>query len=121
MRLLIAEGPYEAVGGKAGAVDAGGEPGGVDAGEEIGDEVPASAFAGFAGIADEDDEEVEGVAGGFDHAVGTGTDEIAEGGEELEEECSGMRFGVGRERVDDASGGPVEGGFVELLMDGWLR
>ena len=64
---------------------------------------------------------LEGVAGGFDHAVGTGADEIAEGREELEEECSGMRFGVGGEGVDDASGGSVEGGFFELLMDGWLR
>ena len=121
MRLLIAEGPYEAVGGKAGAVDAGGEPGGVDAGEKIGDEVPASAFTGLAGIADEDDEEVEGVTGGFDHAVGAGPDEIAEGYEELEEKCSGMRFGVGRERVDEVSGGSVEGGLVELVMVGWLR
>jgi hypothetical protein len=84
-------------------------------------EVPAGAFAGFAGIADEDDEEVEGVAGGFDHAVGAGADEIAEGCEELEEECGGMRFGVGREAGDDASGGTVESGFVELWMGGWLR
>jgi hypothetical protein len=113
-RLLVAEGPYETAGGEAGAVDAGGEPGWVDAGEEVGDEVPAGAFAGFAGIADEDDEEVEGVAGGFDHAVGTGADEIAKGCEALEEERRGMRFGVGREGVDDASGGSVEGGFFEL-------
>jgi hypothetical protein len=53
--------------------------------------------------------------------VGAGADEIAKGGEELEEECSGMRFGVRREAVDDASGGSVEGGFVELWMGGWLR
>jgi hypothetical protein len=53
--------------------------------------------------------------------VGAGADEIAEGREELEEECSGMRFGVGREGVDDASGGSVEGGFFELLIGGWLR
>ncbi len=46
--------------------------------------------------------------------MGAGADEIAESGEELEEECGGMRFGVGREGVDDASGGSVEGGFVEL-------
>jgi hypothetical protein len=119
-RLLIAEGLYEAVGGEARAVDARGEPGWVNAGEEVGDEVQAGAFAAFAGIADEDDEEVGGVAGGFDHAVGAGADEIAEGGEELEEECSWMRFGVGREAADDASGGSVEGGFVELWMGGWL-
>ena len=53
------------------------------------------------------------MAGGFDHAVRAGADEIAEGCEELEEECSGMRFGVRREAVDDSSGGPVEGGFLE--------
>ena len=53
--------------------------------------------------------------------MGARTDEIAEGCEELEEECSGMRFGVGREAVDDASGGSVEGGFVELWMGRWLR
>ncbi len=52
--------------------------------------------------------------------MGAGADEIAEGGEELEEECRGMRFGVGREGVDDASGGSVEGGFVELWMGGWF-
>jgi hypothetical protein len=53
--------------------------------------------------------------------VGARADEIAEGCEELEEECSGMRFGVGREAVDDASGGSVEGGFVELQMGEWWR
>jgi hypothetical protein len=53
--------------------------------------------------------------------VGTGADEIAEGCEELEQECSGMRFGVGREAVDEATGGSVEGGFFELQRDGWLR
>ena len=96
------------------AVDAGGEPGGVDAGEEVGDEVPTGAFATFAGIADEDDEEIEGVAGGFDHAVRAGADEIAKGCEELEEEGRGMGFGVGGEAGDDASGGSVEGGLVEF-------
>jgi hypothetical protein len=111
---LIAEGPYETVGSEAGTVDAGGKPGWVDGGEEVGDEVPAGAFAAFAGIAHEDDEEVEGVAGGFDHAVGSGADEITEGGEKLEQECSGMRFGVGCEAVDNASRGTVEGGFIEL-------
>jgi hypothetical protein len=53
--------------------------------------------------------------------VGAGADEIAEGGEELEEECGGMRFGVRREAVDDASGGSVEGGWFELERGGWLR
>jgi hypothetical protein len=53
--------------------------------------------------------------------VGTGADEIAKGCEGLEKERSGMGFGVGREGVDDASGGPVEGGFVKLWMGGWLR
>jgi hypothetical protein len=53
--------------------------------------------------------------------VGAGADEIAEGREELEEECIGLRFGVRREAIDDASGGSVEGGFFEVLMRGWLR
>jgi hypothetical protein len=111
-RLLIAEGADESAGGEAGGVDAGGEPDGVDAGEEVGDEVPTGAFAAFAGVADEDDEEVEGVAGGFDHAVGAGADEVAEGGEGLKEEGCRMRFCVGREGEDDAAGGPVDGSGV---------
>jgi hypothetical protein len=52
---------------------------------------------------------------------GAGADEIAEGREALEEERSGMRFGVRREAVDDASGGSVESGLVELGRGGWLR
>src|ERR1700733_14737811 len=49
---------------------------------------------------------------------GAGADEIGEGREELEEECSRMRFGVGREAVDNAAGGSVEGGVFEFLMGG---
>ncbi len=108
-RILIAEGAEQAFGGEAGVVDAVGEPGLVDAGEEIGDEVPTGAFAGLAGIADEDDEEVEGVTGGLDHAVRARADEVAEGGEELEEKGRGMRFGVRGEEADDVSGWAVEG------------
>ncbi len=120
-RALIAEGLEEAVGGEAGPVDTGGEPEWVNSFEKVGDEVPTGAFAGFAGVADEDDKEVEGVAGGLNHAVGAGTDEVAEGGQELEEDRSWVGFGVGGQEAHDAAGYSVEGCFVELRAGlGWL-
>ena len=54
--------------------------------EELGDLAPACSFAGFAGFPDEDDEEIEGVAGGADQRMRSGAHEVAERGEELQEQ-----------------------------------
>ena len=126
-RLLIAQSIDEAAGGQASGGDAGGEPRAVDFGEEAGDLVPAGALAGLAGIAYEHDEEVEAVAGGIDHAVGSGADEVAEGGEELEEDGGGMGLGVGSDGADGESCETVKGGFGKHGICGcwrcerWLR
>jgi hypothetical protein len=101
---VVAYGVDEAVGVEAGVGDAVGEPGLVDLGDEAADVIPACSLAGFAGFADEDDEEIEAVTGGLHHAVGSGAEEVAEGGEELEEDGGGVGFGVGREGVDDLAG-----------------
>ena len=50
------------------------------------DLTPARSFAGFAGFADQDDEEVEAVTGGADRAVRRGAEDVAEGGEDLQED-----------------------------------
>jgi hypothetical protein len=83
-RLLIAQGVEEASGSEASAGDAGREPGLIYLGEETGDLIPAGAFTGLAGIAYEHDVEVQTMAGGIDHAVGSATDQVAEDGQELE-------------------------------------
>lgn len=116
--LPIAQCIDEAAGGKARTGDAGGEPWLVDLSEEAGDLIPTSSLAGLAGIADEDDVEVEAVAGGIYQAVGPASDEVAEGGEKLEEQGGGMSFGVGRDGLDGESGESIECGLVELWMRG---
>jgi hypothetical protein len=93
--LLMAQGMEEASGGKASAGDAGREPGLIYLGEETGDLTPTGAFTGFAGIADEQDVEVETMASGIDHAVWSATDQVAEAGQELEEEGGRMGLGMG--------------------------
>jgi hypothetical protein len=117
-RLGIAQGMNEAVGGKTSSGDTGGEPGLVDLREEAGDLVPAGALTGLAGIADEHDIEVETVAGGIDHAVGSAADEVAEDGEKLEKQGGGMGLGVGRDGADGEPGDAVKGGGVEIGMRG---
>jgi hypothetical protein len=103
-RVLIAESLEESVGGEASGLDTASEPERVDAFEQVRDEVPARAFASFAGIADEDDEEVESVAGGLNHAVRAGADEITEGRQELQQNGGRVSLGVGSEEANDAAG-----------------
>jgi hypothetical protein len=112
-RLLIAQGMEEASGCKAIAGDAGREPGLIYLGEETGDLTPAGAFTGLAGIADEHDVEVQTMAGGIDHAVGSATDQVAEDGQELEEKGGRMGLGVGSDGADGESGKTVESGFTQ--------
>ena len=81
----------------------------VDGREQLGDLPPACTFAGFTGFADEDDEEVEGVTGRADEGVGDGSDEVAEGGEELQEQGSGIRFRVWSQGAHDFAGEALQG------------
>jgi len=109
---LVVQCLEDGVGGGAVGGDAVRDPGVVHFGEEAGDLTPACSFAGFAGLADEDDEEIEAVAGGADEGMGAGTCEVAEGGEELQQEGHRIGFTVGGETADDAAGKAVKGWIV---------
>ncbi len=124
--MLIAQSMEDAVGCEAGGGDAARSPTRVDFGEETRDLAPAGSFAGLARFADQDDEEIEAVAGGAHAAVRCVADEVAEGGQELEENGGGIGFGVRGKAADDETGKTVEGGFAEYGMLGrggrlWLR
>jgi hypothetical protein len=76
----------------------------------------ASLFpCGLAGFGD-DDEEIEAVAGGTDEGVGGGSGEVAERGEELQQQSHGIGLAVGGKATDEAAGKAVEGGIVHC---GW--
>jgi hypothetical protein len=92
----------------ASGVDAARRPERVRFGEEAGDLAPAGPFAGLARFADEDHEEIESVARGTDTAVRSWADEVAEGGQELEEDGGRVGFGVWGEATDDATRDTVE-------------
>jgi hypothetical protein len=77
-------------------------------GEEAGDLAPTGSFAGLARFADEDNEEIETVARGTDTAVRGGADEVAEGGQKLEEDGGRVGFGVWGKATDDAASDTVE-------------
>ena len=116
-RLLIAQSIDEATGCKTSGGDAGGEPRVVDFREEAGDLTPTGALAGLAGVAYEHDEEIQAVAGGIDHAVGSTADQVAECGQKLEEDGGRVALGVGSDGTDGESGETVESGFAQL----WIR
>jgi hypothetical protein len=107
-RLLIAQSVDEATGGEASAGDAGGEPRAIHFCEEAGDLVPTGALAGLAGSTYQHDEEVKPVAGGVDQAMGSATDEVAKGGQQLEENGGRVGFGVRSDGIDHRSGKTVE-------------
>ena len=79
----------------------------IDFGEEAGDLPPACSFAGLARFADQYDEEIEAVTGGAHDAVGRGAGEVAEGGQELQEDGSGIGFGVRGKATDGEAGKTV--------------
>jgi hypothetical protein len=116
-RLLIAQSIDEATGCKTSGGDAGGEPGVVDFREETSDLTPTGALAGLAGIAYEHDEEVQAVAGGIDHAVGSTAEQVAECGQKLEENGGRVGFGVGSDGTDGESCETVKSGSAQL----WIR
>ena len=108
-RLLIAQRMEDATQCGASGGDATRRPERVCFGEEAGDLTPTSTFAGLARFADEDNEEIETVACGTDKAVRGGADEVAEGGQELEEDGGPVGFGVWGKVKDDATSDTVEG------------
>ena len=116
-RLLIAQSIDEATGCKTSGGDAGGEPRVVDFREEAGDLTPTDALAGLAGVAYEHDEEIQAVAGGIDHAVGSTADQVAECGQKLEEDGGRVGLGVGSDGTDGESCETVESGVAQL----WIR
>ena len=106
-RLFITQSTDDAVGCGAGGGDAAPGPQTVGFGEEAGELAPACSFAGLARFADQYDEEIEAVTGGSHDAVGRGADEVAKGGQELQEDGSGIGFGVRREATDGEAGKTV--------------
>ena len=78
--MLVEQSMDDATGCQASAGYAGGEPGVVDFREEAGDLGPTGALAGFAGVAHEHEVEIQSVAGGFDQAVRSTADYVAEDG-----------------------------------------
>jgi hypothetical protein len=97
-------------GGRCGATggDAMRRPERVCFGKEAGDLAPTGSFAGLARFADEDHKEIETVARGADTAVRGWAGEVAEGGQELEEDRSRIGFGVWGEARNDATRDTVE-------------
>ena len=116
-RLLIAQRIDKRSGRQAGGGDAIGDPGVVDFREEAADLVPACSLAGLAGFADQHHEKVETMAGSIDHAVGRGTNGIAERGQQLEEDGGRMGFRVWGQGAYGQAGDAVECGFAE----DWIR
>ena len=106
-RLLIAQSMDDAVGCGAGGGDAVLGPETVGFGEEAEELAPACSFAGRARFADQYDEEIEAVTGGSHDAVRRGAGEVAKGGQELQENGSGIGFGMRREGSDGEAGKAV--------------
>jgi hypothetical protein len=116
-RLLIAQRIDKGSGRQASRGDAFGDPGLVDFSEEAADLVPACSLAGLAGLADQHHEKVETMAGSIDHAVGRGTNGIAERGQQLEEDGGGMGFAVWGQAAYGQPRDAVECGIAE----DWIR
>ncbi len=111
-RLLIAQRIDKRRGRQARGGDAIGDPGLVDFSEEAADLVPACSLAGLAGLADQHHEKVETMAGSIDHAVGRGTNGIAECGQQLEEDGGRMSFCVWGQAAYGQPGDAVECGIA---------
>ena len=69
------------------------------------------------GAETQDDEEIQAVAGGIDHAVGSRADQVAECGQKLEENGGRVGLGMGSDGADGESCETVESGFAQL----WIR
>ena len=125
-RLLIAQRMEDGSRCGASGGNAARRPERVCFGEEAGDLAPTGPFARLARFADEDNEEIETVARGTDAAVRGWADEVAEGGQELEEDGGRIGFGVWGEAGNDATRDTVEGRGGECQWrgrggSGWKR
>ena len=118
--LLVAENADEAARGETRAGDTIVRPGAIYFGEEAGDLVPTGSLARFAGFSDEHDKEIQGVTGGPDHAVGSGADDVAKGGEQLQENGLGLGLGVRGQGAHGLPGEAVEREFFEKGLQGLL-
>jgi hypothetical protein len=90
--------------------------------EQATDLIPTGSFARLTGFANEHNEEIEAMAGGIDHAVGSGAHDIAKGGEQLKEDCGRMPLGVRGKGANGLTGEAVQSGFVQFGMrdgSGW--
>jgi hypothetical protein len=117
---LLAHNADEAACSKTGADDTIVRPGGIHFGEEAGDLVPTGSFARLAGFANKDEEEVQGVTGGADHAVRAGANDVAKGGEQLEENGFRLGLGVRGQGAHGFSGEAVERVLLEYGLVGVL-
>jgi hypothetical protein len=102
----------QAAGCEASAGNAGGEPRAIHFREEASNLAPTSALAGLAGITYQHHEEIETVAGGVDHAVGSGADEVAKDGQQLKKDSGRMGFGVRSDGTDGEPRQSIQGGFA---------
>ena len=107
-RLLVAQCMEDGARCGAGTGDVARRPERVCLGEEAGDLAPAGPFASLARFAHEDNEEIEAVARGADTAVRGWADEVAEGGQELEEDGGRVGFCVWGEAGNDTTSDTVE-------------
>ena len=117
---LLAHDGDETARGETGAGDTILRPGGIHFGEEAGDLVPTGSLARLAGFSDEHEEEVQGVAGGADHAVRAGADDVAKGGEQLQENGLGLGLGVRGQGAHGFSGEAIERVLLEYGVAGVL-
>ncbi len=112
-RLLVTETMEKGRGREASSGDTFGDPGAIDFREEAADLVPTGSLAGLAGFAHQHDKKIEAMAGGIDHAVGTGTSSVAEGDQKLEKDGGGMSLGMRGKHSCGRPGDTVEGRFTE--------
>ena len=116
--LLAAENADEAACGKTRAGDTILPPGAIHLGEELGDLVPTGPLARLAGFSDQHDKEIQGVTGGPDHTVRSGADDVAKGGEQLQENGFRLGFGVRGLGAHGLPGEAIESVLVEYVLQG---
>ena len=117
--LLAPENADEAARGETRAGDTILRPGGIHFGEELGDLVPTRSLARLAGFSDQHDKQIQGVTGGPDHTVRSRTDDVAKGGEELQENGFRLGLGVRGQGAHGLPGEAIERVLVEYVSQGW--